>query len=136
MYRVLTTAAGEVRNLIETHPDIVDVFDGFGTDRATTVFMRGRSFQSGLDHLVNSVARIGVLRGNAVATTEVDEFLVLAGKGELPFYEVRVIHGLSVESEVSLASNLKLTSYEDAVERGFGHTSEDEILGFSLLIRD
>ena len=109
----------EAGALIEAHPEINDEFDGQGGDRGTTVHLNGRSFLMGLERLVNRAARIGVIRGDAAAATELDEFLTLAGEGELPYYEVVVIHGLTVASEMSLGSNLDLIAYDDAAERGF-----------------
>ena len=122
--------AGEVIDLIVGHPNVGEVFEGQGDDTATFVTMPGKGFRVELRRMAEKIARIAVIRGDAAAAQEVDEFLALASEGELPGYEVAVIRGLTVDGVVSLGSGNFVTSYSDAAERGLARELEPEPLRF------
>ena len=110
--------AGDVIGLIKRHPEVGAVFDGEGQDTATNILMPWKEFRMELNRLAERVARIAVLRGEASAVAEVDEFLTLASRGQLAGFEVSVIRGIAVEGAMSLGPGAFVTTYSDAVERG------------------
>ena len=137
--------AGEVVELIVRHPEVGQVFDGEGMGRATFATMPGNGFRIELKQMAERVARIAVLRGEASAASELDEFLSLASRGQLPGYEVTVIRGLTVEGVRSLGPGTTVTTYGDAVRMGWvrarrrdsGESGPDhEADGASVLIRE
>ena len=120
----------EVIGLIVEHPDVGDVFDGEGERTATFVTMPGHGFRVELRQVAERIARIAVIRGEAAAAMETDEFLALAGRGQLPGFEVAVVRGLAVDGAVELAPGTFVTTYGDAVARGLAKKREPEPLGF------
>lgn len=126
----LQADAGDAIGLVVNHPDVGDVFDGEGEDAATFVTMPGHGFRVELRQAVERVARIAVIRGEAAAAWEIDEFLALAGRGQLAGHEVAVVRGLAVDGIVPLAPGTFVTTYRDAVGRGLAKERKPEPFDF------
>ena len=82
-----------------------------------------------LNRLAERVAKIAVLRGEKSAVEEVDQFLTLASRGQLPGFEVSVIRGIEADEAVRLVSGAFVTTYSDAVERGLARSKKWRELG-------
>ena len=122
--------AGVVIDLIVEHPEVGEVFDRQGEDTATFVTMPGKGFRVELKQMAERLAGLAVIRGDAAAAADVDEFLALAGQGQLPGYEVAVIRGLTVKGVLPLGRGAFVTAYGNAVERGLSRKREPEPLDF------
>ena len=141
--RIHVDAEGAI-DLIVQHPEVGEIFDGKGQDRATFVTMPGKGFRVELKQTAERIARNAILRSAASAAAEVDGFLTLASQGQLPGYEVSVIRGLTVQGAVPVGSGAVLMTYRKAVERGlakerkpepFGSGPDHEADGASVLAR-